>query len=282
MSDNTKLLYHHLDYRDSLRAYFSKAPGSAARTTNAVLAKALGVHRAFITKVFNQDAHLSSDHLYLLFEYFAFNNDERKYILTSHEYSRTGLAKRKKHLLAELRNLQKSQTHIEKNLDIPFAEVKTENILIDYYLDPNFLLVHSFLTIEKYARDPVSICKHLTIPPQKINYYLEQLLKMGVIARKADEKSYQVINERMHLRDNSSLWTASSNLLRMTGAERLRQMDRDAKMDLSVVLAISDEAHLAIRRELLETFQKCQQFVLDSKSERVYQMTLTLFPWELG
>lgn len=272
------MIYKFENYKEAIKQSLIEKKKLNAKITFERMAASCRVQKTYLSKVLNHDGDLNSDQLFLACKFLEFNPEEIDFVLKLFEMNLTHLVERKNLLQKELSEIRKSKLNTQQYLNI-----KNEKGNMDeYYLDPDFQIIHMFLTIERFSKNVDLIVeavglKNKTQLIKKIN----KLVDWGLV-KKMDSKwgpLFKVIESNLHLPDNSKIFKAYKTLLRLKSLERCQNLDSEKSYNFSVVFSSNPK----VRNEILEKFLKFTKEIKDqveanSESE-VYQLNFDLHDW---
>lgn len=265
------------DYRQILRDTLLLKKEQHGRTHSfQTMATACRVQKAYLSKVLKGHGHLSDDQLYLATEFLKLSRDEREYVTLLHAIERCSVQTRKRELTQKLESLQRKNLQTDTHLTATPIPTQASEI-VEYYLDPNMQLVHMFLSIESYAREPDKIIRDLRLDRRQLADVLDRLLRLGIIAYESGE--YKVKRDNMHLPPGSRVYETYRTLMRMKTLEHVPRLPPEDTYNFSVVFSADDATRAAIQARVLELIRATEGLVRKAPQQQVFQMTLDLFKW---
>lgn len=273
-------LYKHLDYRTWLQQAADEAKKLHADYKYADLARALSVQPSYLSRVFRGEAHLNSDQIFLASRHFQLTTEETEYLNLLLEFNRTGISTRKNVLKKEILAKQNEQRDSRRHLSMEFSTPEQAHSHQEYFLEPLAPLVHAFLDVVKYRKDPKKIATALGLTSHKLEEILRRLENLQFIRRNPRSGEYEDLRPNIHLDKKSSLNQAYQLLFRQTGAERLKRLAEEDKIQMSVTFVADEETYRRIHDEYNGFIKRVRAAVQAAASERVYQLQFDLFPWD--
>jgi uncharacterized protein (TIGR02147 family) len=273
-------IFEVMDYRKALRdGLLLKKQQIGKPYTFQAMANACRVQKAYLSKVLGGDGHLSEDQLYLAATFLRLSDGERRYMMVLHMYERSTVTERRRTLLAELERVRAEHLKTENVLKAtPMAG--NEQDVNEYYLDPNLQIVHMFLSIPRYAREPDRIGRELALGKLQLAELLERLLKLGLVTYQ--DGQYRVEKNELHLRAGSPVFHAYRALMRFKALDQLAKLGSDDAYSFSVVFSADDVTRAAVKARILDMIRSSEGLVQKAPREEVYQMTIDLFRWSQG
>jgi hypothetical protein len=248
------------------------------KLTFQALAAHCRVQKTYLSRVLNdKKAHLSSDQLHLAIEYLGFSSEETEYLETLFEWERSTLKSRREKLSARLKRLEQAALRTERHIGSEVPALGPEG-WTDYYLDPVLQLVHMFLCIGRYAKDPSSIEGAIGLSRSELSGALKKLCQLGIATTEGG--AYRVVRENLHLPADSALHRPYQTLLRLMAMERTRRMKAEDLYTYSVIVSATSKERDWIRREFMALLEKADLLIRKAPSEEVFQLHFDLFPWK--
>lgn len=272
-----KNLFLASDYRTLVQEQADILKNSNVSMTYAHFAKAMNIQPTYLSRVFQKIAHLNGDQLHLACSVLGLSETETDFAFLLMEFNRAGLESRRKILQKKINAIRDSMNEAKAHLEVEFTKAES-SAAQDYYLDPMVPVVHAFLTVPRYRREPLLVARALGIPQTKFRSILERLEKFGIIRWK--KQNIEILKEHLHLDRHSILHEAYQQLFRHASIERLRQLGTDEKLEFSVTLTADDETRIRIRNEFNIFIKKIESLVRKAPSEKVFQMNFDFFPWD--
>lgn len=243
------------------------------------MAEGCGIQKTYLSRVLNSEfGHLSSDQLYGGCEFLAIPEKEREYLFLLREHEQSQLQSRREEIssqISELRSqIMKTDAHISE-------DVKSDDSLkfAHYYLEPNVLLTHIFLSVERYRSNIKMIRDKLDISEAEFSVCLNTLEQMGLIAVGHD--GYTIKREKSHLPSNSFIYKPYRALQRLKALERIQKLSEDQAYTFSVVFSATLKEKKLIQKKFLSMLKEISNSVSNAPGEEVFQMNFDLFDWSL-
>lgn len=271
-------IYYFVDYRLVLKTLIEEQKNKNNKLNYSKLANDLGIQKTYISKVINGSAHLSTDQVYLIADYFSLSEEELDYFLLLLEYERSGVAIRKKKLLKKINYVQSQHRSIKKHL-------KTNSIdplispLGEFYLDPYVKVVHIFLSISFYQKNYLKIAEQLQISQTQLTKIVNTLEKSNIIQWVPASKSYKILSQDLLLPKESPLCVAHQNLFRTISAQQILRLPIRDSLGMQITFSADDRTKNKIHERFLEFLKEMEILVKNATSEKVYQFNFDLFPW---
>lgn len=269
-------IFNILSYKSAISKILLEKKKLRPQMTFENMAKACGVQKAYLSRVLRHKGHLNSDQLYLAAKFLKLTNLETKYLLKLLQLETTVVEERKNLLQKQLDDIRQQSLSTEARTKVDVIPLNKE-IFSEYYTDPNFSLIHMFLTIEEFAKDKYKICSHLNIERDKLDIYLDKLEEMKII--RLEVNKIQVLKDNLHLPESSYLIKAFRTLMRIKSLEKIDKVKEKEAYSFSVAFSSEPKVHDQIREKFLIFLEEVQTLVQKSNEKQVYQINFDLFKW---
>lgn len=270
-------IYEYQNYKTFLKDCVLQQRGKTAhKLTFESLANACHVQKTYLSKVLNKEGHLNSDQLYRCLMFLKLDENEKEFLQLVYDHQTTEVLEKKKILSAKIEMKQRHHLKTEANIK---AEPQTASpeLLQSYYLDPYFSVIHMYLTIGKYQKEPQLIAAELKMPLKTLNGYLDKLLEMRVVEKQNSE--FKVIKDNLHLPENSPIYTAYRSLMRIKSIQQMESLPPEKSYSFSALFSTDPAAKKTIHKAFLNFLKETQKIVQKGKETDVYQMNFDLFDW---
>lgn len=269
-------IFKCLDYKKILHNRLLEKKRQLSSINFQGMAKACRIQKAYLSRVFHDDANLSEDQVFAACVYLGFTSDEREYTCLSHASQRTENAQRKALALEKMAALRRRQEIPDSHLDSDPLGID-QQAMAAYYLDPNMLLAHTFLGLEPYAKNLRALAQKLHVSVERLAEIIRWLENLGIIEAQADR--FVVTKRQLHLPADSTLRKPYRLLMRMKALEQIQNAAERQGFDYSVMFTANAATAAAIQTEFLKFLRAAQRFVAAAPDEEVYQMNFDLIPW---
>lgn len=269
--------WHADDYRAALKFRTDERKLYVSGLTYGALAATCKVDKAYLSRVFRQEADLSQDQLYLAANCLGVAGLEREFLFTLHAYSRSALAERRNELRSVLESLRRRALETQQHITTGVVGPDEDTVLAPYFLDPNAQLVHIFLTLDRFRSTPEAIGDELGIGKERLHAILELLRRLGLID--LSTKTPRVARDSLYLPPSSAYYPAYRALARQRALERMQASDPNDGYFFSAVFSATPVEERAIRQRLLEVLTASEAEIKEAPAEEVYQLSLDLFRW---
>jgi transcriptional regulator with XRE-family HTH domain/DNA-binding IscR family transcriptional regulator len=272
-------IYEIEDYKTGLREIMAaRRLQFGSRFTFEKMAEACGVQKTYLSKVLNSSAHLNPDQLFASCDYLKLSAGETEFLLLVRESQVALNAKRVALLNAKIKAIHDEHLKTESAIDV-VSEGLVENHRWEYYTDTDLQLVHLFLTVPAFAKDPESICEKIGISKSRLENILLKLQKWELVRFEAG--GYKAKDPKMHLSEDSPVFLTFGILNRIKTIEKLRQTKIEKSDDyfFSVVFSAESKYQNKLKKKILDLLRQTQSDVSSAKPEEVYQFNIDLFRW---
>ncbi|MGK5087710.1 hypothetical protein WDW86_09145 [Bdellovibrionota bacterium FG-2] len=285
------IIFEYSNYKTALRDLVLARKQTDSRITFERLASACQMQKTYLSRALNKDdVHFSSDQLYLASEYLNLSAVEREFLELLHRLARTNVPKLKLQLEKRIRNIQQSHLKTESYVAVEKAlPTQGESFLTEYYLDLNLQLVHIFLTIDSFAKNPDAIRKELHLTQQQFNKAIQKLIAGGMIAQAIVQaivqegheqvRRYKVLKSVLHLPADSPINRPYQALMRLHSTARLRLVPENDGYSYSVFFSTDANTKATIQRSFMEWLESVRKKVQASEPTGIYQLAFDLVPW---
>lgn len=265
------------DYRQILRtSLLRKKEQHGKPFTFQALAKACRVQKAYLSKVLRGVGHLNDDQTYLACEFLGFNAAEREFVALLQARERCDVAPRKRELNERIEKTRSRNLQTDAHLQLKTMPAQSAELL-DYYLDPATQLVHMFLTVPRYAKEPDRIARDVGYTKRQLADALDRLLRLGIVRFEAG--AYQVLRDNLHLTPGTRTFETYRTLMRLKAIEQIPRAAPEDTYNFAVVFSADDASRASIQARALEMIRATESLVRKAPQEDVYQMTFDLFKW---
>lgn len=268
--------YAHDDYRDFVLAWANARKADGYRYAD--LAKSLRIQPTYLSRVSQKDAHLSSDQLYLFSGTAGLSEKELDFLNLSLEYLRASLPERRQSLYKRMQKLQKARLDPKDILQAQTEAGETTR-LQEYFLEPLAPLIHVFLSVPRYKKNPDKIRRALGISIHRFSAILQHLERLGMIGLNK-RGTYQLLRDHLHLERGSILHENYQLMSRAASSEHCKKIDKDNKFQFTVTFGADERTSLKIREEFNKFLKLAEELCRNTSSEGVYQMNFDLFRWD--
>ncbi len=272
-------IYENEDYKQCLRSLMaSRQQQFGARFTFEKMALACGIQKTYLSKVLNSPTHLNPDQLFSACEYLKLRPAETEFILLLRD-SEIAINPRRANLLkTKITKIRNENMKTESAIQVA-REGSVENNKWEYYTDVDLQLVHMFMTIPTYSKEPNQICSKIGIDANRLQVILLKLQTWQIVQFR--DGIYHVSDPKLHLPEDSPVFLAFGILNRIKTIEKIRQAKADKGDDyfFSVIFSASQKMQGRFKRKFLDLLKELQSEVIDSKSEEIYQLNIDFFKW---
>ncbi len=270
-------VFNSTDYKYFLReALHEKRRQVNASFTYERMARACGINKTYLSRVLNSEAaHLSEEQLYLAATYLGLDSEQQDYIQILRGLQKSSNAHYRDRLQKKLDMMRSAHQRSESHLSAEKTDANTD--LSPYYLDPNVMLTHVFLAVERFRKDVKSLALQLNLSDEYLAQILTKLEQMKFIQFTKD--GYAMLKESTHLPVDSPLYYPYRFMQRVKSLERIQKISRETSYNFSVVFSADEQARWQIKAKFLEFLEFVSKVSDAAEDQEVYQMNFDLFDW---
>lgn len=268
--------FEYTNYRsllsDQAKAWKKSRPGWTLRK----IAEKANIQPPYLTNVLKARAHLSADQICSLAYVFEWNEDTTDFSLLLMEWERSGNSKRRTALGEKIARTQKEKVQIKAQLK---KEVVQTSLGSDhkFFLNPYHYIVNAFLSIPRFAREPLRIASCISIKPADINGILNDLQEMKFVEKAGD--GYRKLKKNFHLPKESPLCLPHQTLLQLASTQHMQNLPEGEKTNFTLTFSADQKTKDRINAEFRKFLQAVEPLVKEAPSEQVYGLRFDLFRW---
>jgi len=272
-------IYNYSDYKTFLReALREKKQQVSASFTYDRMAKACGIQKTYLSRVLNSDdSHLSEDQLYLAASYLGISREEHHYLDLLRAYQKSQSAKYRASLEKEIELLRQANDRTDSHL-------KAEKIPVlgdysPYYLDPNVMLVHIFLAVERFRKNLKLLARQLDLSEEYFSEILTKLEQMKLIT--LSDAGYVLLKDSTHLPIDSPLYGPYRFMQRIKSLEKIQRLPKGRTYNFTAVFSADEQVRKKIQTKFLEMLEYIEKIATNAPDQEVYQINFDLFDWSI-
>jgi len=271
-------IFQFNSYRDVLRTTLLHHKAQRGHEfTFDKMAKACRLQSTYLSAVLGGKGHLNSDQLYTACEFLGMREPEYLFTNLLHELERSVFPSRRIKLQREIAALRSKEQATEVFIkDTPVHEVDTPGLMA-FYLDFNAQLVHMFLTLEHFKKDPERIRVALGLDPCVFKKALTHIEKAGLA--RFSGKAIEVLKDDFHLPSTSPLYPTYRTQMRLRALEFMQSRSRENHYSFSVLFSTDDAVRRRIHARFMEFIDWAQKQTQEGEQTSVCQMNFDLLRW---
>lgn len=269
-------IYDHLSYKSAIKEKVKEIKANGKNISLSWLSEKSHIQKSYLSKILSGGGHFNSDQLYLICKNLKFNKKEQDYIFLLLELEKSNCDERRTEILLDIEKrrskilqseivLSKSTDKINNNLDYL------------YYTNINAQLVHMYLTISRFQKNPDLIQQKLKIKKAELSEYLNLLIDLGVIT--FENGNWVVKKQFLHLSNESKLFDAYRILVKAKSIQKIQESKNESDYTFSVFFSGTSETKKEINKYFLDFIQKSQSIVSKANPEEVFQLNFDLLSW---
>jgi uncharacterized protein (TIGR02147 family) len=271
-------IYNHLVYRPAIEEIIETRRALPGKFTLRGLAEQANLQPSFLTNVLKGRFDFSADQLFALATALGLAGEDRHYLLLLLEHERSVFKPRREELKKQIDQIRKDHLKSERHLDVQAVELSSD-AQAQYYLDPYAQLTLVYLNLSPYNRQPEKLGQILGVSQTHLGEILKILVSIGYVVREAS--GYKVLARNQHLAKQNPLTGPSLTLMRLKAIDQLQRLSADQSYAHSVTFTGTSETKALLSDAYLSFLKKAEAIVKPAKSEKVFQMSFDLFPWDL-
>ncbi len=271
-------IYKHLSYRDALNEIIQNRRHLPGKFTLRKLAEACALQASYLTNVLKGRFDFSNDQLFALASELGLKVLEREYLLLLLDYERATHKPRREDLKRKIDSARRENLQSEKHLDIKAVE-HSSAAQIHYFLDPFAQLALVYLNVEPYKNSPEQLGSVLGVSQSHLGEIFKTLLANGYVEQEGAR--YKVKSHNKHLPKRNPLSGPHLTLMRLKALDQLQRLAADQAFSHTVTFTGTTETKQQLSEAYLEFLKTAETIVKPAVSERVFQMSFDLFPWDL-
>lgn len=272
-------LYDFDNYKKALKAFMSyRRQIFGGKFTFEKMAIHCGVQKTYLSKVMNSHAHLNPDQLFSACEYLKLSLDEIEFLLLLRESEIALNAKRGDLLNKKIDRIRIDKLKITSEIQSHSLE-SVEPHKWEYFTNIELQLIHLFLTIPQYSKNPELICDKIGIEKNGLFLLINKLKDWNLVQSKNNK--YLTTDPNLHLPEDSPVFQIFSILNRIKTIEKIKKTKLDSTEDyfFSVIFSSELKFQNILKKKLLDLIKETQTEVVKQKSEQVYQLNIDFFCW---
>lgn len=270
-------VFTETDYRKILKTAVSERKKIAPKCNFQHLADAMRVQKSYLSRVVNGSANLSPDQLFLVCEYFEFDEKQRDYVFLLLEYARCGSKKYREAVLGKIRRIQARYLETKEHLKAKSVTGNSSGSET-YYLDPLHQIVHIALSIARYQSDLALLAHDLRIPVERLLSAVQKLEQLGIISREKNG-AIKTLVKNVHLPRTSPVYTSWRNQLKLISMQQLQNLGPSDSYSFAVVFSADIATRRLIQSRFLEFLKEVEEMVGKASNKNVFQLNFDLFNW---
>jgi len=270
-------VFKYLDYRKIIIAAITERKKTEPKLTYAAVAEQMRIQKGFLSRVLKGKADLTSDQIFKFADLFDFTETAIEYIFSVYEFQRAGIESKRRFLHRKLKLIRSKHLNAADLIDAEKVATEFASPIFEYYLDPNNLLVHVLLGIEKYRKSPALLESVLGIEPTKLESILSNLQKLDIIRKENGRISINKMS--LHLPKDQFMLDHYLSSTRVRSLMQLHKSKPKDKNIYSFSFTADEAAFEKITVDFLEFIKKVQSETATTEPTVGYQINFDLFKW---
>lgn len=272
-------IFENDDYKQVMRlAMKSRQEQFGGRFTYKKMANVCGIQKTYLSKVLNSSSNLNPDQLFSACEYLKLKSSETEFVLLLREINASDNVKRVDFLRVKIKKIRNDNLKTESAIEV-VGESSVDNNKWEYYTDIDLQLVHMFMTIPLFLKNPNLICPQIGVSLSRLQSILLKLQNWKIL--RFENSIYTATDPKLHLSEDSPVFLAFGILNRIKTIEKIRQSKTDSSEDyfFSVIFSASKKLQSKFKKKILDVLKDFQNEVIKDESEEVYQLNIDFFKW---
>jgi uncharacterized protein (TIGR02147 family) len=272
-------VFTYTDYRQALRDLVTERKQFERGFGFHALADAARIQRPYLSKVLKGTAQLSTDQMFLITTMLKLSAEEQDFLQLLLEHDRTAVAERKKRLAARIKAVGDKHRDSSAHLSAKTVDAQGSSLggIADYYLDPITQVVHTAISIDHFAKSPLTLAAELAISGQQLHAILATLERLGLAYREGGKILPR--ETALHLAKSSPLYRAWRNQIKLLSSQRLNQLREEDAYSFTTVFSADEKTRKTVHERFLDFLKACETSVRDAPAKQVYHLAFDLFPW---
>ena len=264
------VVFEFQDYKIYLRKWISSRP-SGGRGAKSLIAGAAKCQLAYVSRVLNGDAQLSSEQGAALNSLLEHTEDEGDFFLLLIQRELAGTVVLQQYCDRKIQKLLDQRLILKNRLTDKKTLTREDQAI--YYSDWLYTSVHLAVLVPR-LRSPEALASFFGASIEKIVRILEFLEITGLVKKQDGQFLPGVV--RIHLESDSPMISKHHTNWRL---QAMRALERATQSELhySSIVGISKSDLPRVREILVEAIEKVRAVVKDSKDETVYCYNLDFF-----
>lgn len=261
-------IFHYKDYRGYMTHRLA-SEGKRGQVSRA--AESLGVQPSFISRVLNEEVHITNDHAFKLCDFWGLDGFESEYFLKIVEWARAGSNEYKKFLEMQTGEIQKRNLDVAKRSGREALSFEGQSAV--YFSSWVYSSIHFLTAIPSYQTAP-SIAKKLSLDSDLVESILKTLKDMNFVKNQGQHWTY--VGGEFHLSKTNPL-TLQNNFNWRVKAVTQSQSPTTDGIHYSHIYTISKKDIELIRSKILDFVAEINRAAGPSKSEEQMILNLDFF-----
>ena len=268
-------LFEVNDYREIVKFRVFALKHSDSRFTLDALAAKTRIQKSHISRVLNKQAHLHAEQLYVVADACRFTGEEIEYMQCLLNWQRASVTKFRSHaarILKELRRFRTGAQGAIKGDNVSVAQSESANYYSQFFLP----IVHMYLCIETYAKNPDQLQERLNLSADTLNLLIDELEQMKIVVR--TPTGITVLKESVHLPSSNPLSKTHQLNLHLAACSSLQRDMAQKEMFFSASFSCNQSGVGSIRQKFYDFLQEAQEISEASSGELdIFHMNFDLF-----
>ena len=262
-------IFDFTSYRDFLKALVDQQDTTWGVLTQ--IAKAAGCHRPYLSKVMDEEAHLTSSHLYSLAKFLKFTDLQNEYFLRLLEIEKAANSSYRKYLVEKNEELRKRERKLDRVVSRQPLQPDAKDMV--YHSTWIWSAVHILTSIPAY-QTAKAIAEKLGLPATQVESVLQTLQSWGSV--KNDKGRWKYLANEHHVPGDSPLVAFHHSNWRQRALADAQRQDAES-LHYTVVQSVSRADFERIRQLVREAIAKAAKIAGPSNEETAFCFTCDVF-----
>jgi len=220
---------------------------------------------------------MNEDHLFRVCRILEFSPDETDFLLLLRASEATQEPDRKNNLNNKIEALRRTRT---MKANVQEFRMETLSQELDYLFDPYCVIVHVFLTIDLFKKNPYKISTPLGLSTSRLEKVFKKLHSLGFINWDSEKNEVvEIYKSHFHYSTEHPLMRAHQLHLKQLCESRLQKILEMEGTQFMVTFSGSKKLLDQVNEEFQSFIQRVKDRSKGSPKERAYQLNFELFPW---
>lgn len=263
-SESSNTIFEFKDYR-----LFLKSWSKINKTPLKKLAESINLHVSYFSRVMVGQAHFSKEQLYKIGKAVDFNHEELEYFLLLGDADSSGLIDHANFIQNKISNIQRAKLQANYGVTSTFHD---NSEVMEYYQMALTSTVHMLLTIERFAENPLLICKKLEIDEEELLKQLSLLEKLRLI-KCVNSSPVEILQETIHIKSTNPLSKTNHINRRIEAIKQIQKNKRvNNQKHISVCFSGNDDIANFVSEKFAKFLGELKEEIDGQKPTTVYHL----------
>lgn len=245
-----------------------------------IVCNATNIHPSYFSRVVKGNAFFSQNQIFKISQFLELPDEPFEFLILLLNHDLAEQTPEKNFYLKKIRAIHDSKLKVSKNMKVNVVEESPDmqkHKIERYYASAITALIHMYLTIPKYQKDPKEILKKVLISEKKLEDEMTKLSELKLIEIQ-NHKIIKVQNT-IHLDESSHLSFQNHINWRLKTIQNLENKEPQlADYHLSVVISANEETKHKLKQILRDAVLTLQKEVIACEQPTdIYHIQMDLF-----